>query len=290
MRLSIFPIVFCIGVATAQCNGYTELCDRLWSNVSQIGSHDSAFVGNLPTDNQNVSVADQLDAGIRFLQGQTHYFLGELSMCHTSCYELYAGTLVSYLTTIKTWMDANSNEVITLLLTNGDSENVSLFGDAFVSSGLSTYAYTPSGILTIPEWPTLQELINADTRLIMFLDYGADTATVPYINDEFTYFFETPYDTTDPTFPECTIDRPPGASATGRMYIVNHFLDVDVLGVDVPDTAADSTTNAATGTGSIGAQADLCISLYGINPNFVLVDEFNTGNVFAAQNTLNGVS
>jgi hypothetical protein len=30
----------------------------------------SAFVGQLPSDNQAVSVADQLDAGIRFLQAQ----------------------------------------------------------------------------------------------------------------------------------------------------------------------------------------------------------------------------
>jgi hypothetical protein len=36
----------------------------------------------------------------------------------------------------------------------------------------------------------------------MSIDYGADTSTVSYILDEFTYFFETPYDTTDPNFPE----------------------------------------------------------------------------------------
>ena len=133
-------------------------------------------------------------------------------------------------------------------------------------------------------------MISAGTRLVAFLDTGA-APSVPYILDEFTYFFETPYDTTDPTFPECTIDRPPGVTtADGRMYIVNHFLDLDLGGIDIPDNAADNTTNAATGVGSIGAQADICIGLYGRAPWGVLVDYFDHGDVFTAQNALNGFS
>lgn len=61
------------------------------------------------------------------------------------------------------------------------------------------------------------------------------------------------------------------------MMIVNHFLDVDILGILIPDVAEDSTTNAATGSGSIGAQADLCISTWGRTPNLILVDNFNVG-------------
>lgn len=65
--------------ANVACNGNIALCDRLYSNVSQIGTHDSAFVGILPTQNQGKSVADQLGAGIRFLQAQVscHVFLSE---------------------------------------------------------------------------------------------------------------------------------------------------------------------------------------------------------------------
>ena len=151
------------------CNGNAALCSRKYSNVTQIGTHDSAFVGSLPTDNQGVSVTDQLNAGIRFLQAQTHYFLGTLSLCHTSCFELDAGPVETYLSTIKTWLDSNPDEVVTLLLTNGDSEPVSTFGAAMVSSGLSEYAYTPDQHLAISDWPTLQELITAGTRLVMFL-------------------------------------------------------------------------------------------------------------------------
>lgn len=66
-------------------------------------------------------------------------------------------------------MDANDNQVVTLLLTNGDFVEASMFGADFVSSGLSSYVYTPPQKLAISDWPTLQELINDGTRLIAFL-------------------------------------------------------------------------------------------------------------------------
>lgn len=36
-------------------------------------------------------------------------------------------------------------------------------------SGLEKYAYTPPKQLSIPEWPTLQDLILQNKRLVMFL-------------------------------------------------------------------------------------------------------------------------
>lgn len=279
------------------CNGYAEYCDRIYSNVSWIGTHDSAFVGNTSDlrVNQELSVAYQLNAGIRFLQAQTHKnILGNgLEMCHTSCFELDAGSLAKYLTTVKDWLDSNPNEVLTLLLTNGDSVNVTMFDKAFDNADLKDYVFVPSTSpdpLPISSWPTYGDLISNGTRLVAFLDYGAEASLVPYILDEFTYFFETPYDTTDPNFAECTLDRPPNGSPDGRMYIVNHFLDKEIIGIDYPDNDADFTTNAAAGNGSIGAQADLCSSTYGRQPNFVLVDMFDRGDVFTWQDSVNGVA
>lgn len=297
--------------AQTACNGHPALCTRQYSNITQIGTHDSAFIGALPSDNQDEPLTAQLNAGIRFLQAQTHVNpFGVLSLCHTSCYLLDAGSLESYLATLKTWLDANPNEVLTLLLTNGDNVSADLFATALTASGLTPSAFVPASSpapLALTAWPTLQDLIAANTRLIFFLgkltsppppplptpshnlDYGASPSTHPYILDEFAYFFETPYDTTDPSFPECTLDRPPGASPAGRMYIVNHFLDVDVFGIDIPDNAADATTNAATGTGSVGAQADLCVGVYGRKPKGVLVDFWEKGEVLKAQDALNGL-
>jgi hypothetical protein len=61
------------------------------------------------------------------------------------------------------------------------------------------------------------------------------------------------------------------------MMIVNHFKDIDILGIDIPDVMHDMSTNAATGSGSIGEQADLCINTWKRSPNFILLDNFNIG-------------
>ncbi|KAJ5224269.1 uncharacterized protein N7469_007772 [Penicillium citrinum] len=277
------------------CNGHSEYCDRSYSNITFVGSHDSPFVGKLPQQNQNIDIKKQLDMGVRYLQAQTHHSILDknvLQLCHTSCILEDAGTLKSFLDTVKDWLDANPNEVITLLLTNGDSVDITEFGDTFHESGISDYAFVPSSTpnpLSIDKWPTIGELISSGKRLVVFLDYGADANKVDFILNEFNYYFETAYDVTDSSFSNCSIDRPSGASASGRMYIVNHFLDVDIFGVKVPDRKHASETNAATGDGSIGAQASLCEGQYHRAPNVVLLDFVDKGDAIKAQIDLNGL-
>ncbi|KAJ6119253.1 hypothetical protein N7523_003533 [Penicillium sp. IBT 18751x] len=280
--------------AATTCNGRPEYCTRSFSNITFMGSHDSPFVGELPQQNQNIDIQAQLDMGIRFLQAQTHHAILDtnvLELCHTSCWLEDAGTLEAFLVTVKNWLDENPNEVVTLLLTNGDSVAITEFGDTFTSSGIDSYAFVPSSspdTLAIGSWPTLGDMISSGKRLVVFLDYGADASKVNYILDEFDYYFETPYDVTNSSFPDCSINRPSGASASGRMYIVNHFLDLDILGVLVPDREHAAITNAETGEGSLGAQAVECEALYGRAPNAMLADFVDKGSVIASQNALNG--
>lgn len=171
MLLNIVASFFLLAssVIAQTCNGNAALCSKKYSNVTFVGTHDSAFVGILPTDNQYESVSSQLNAGIRFLQAQTHLKSGVLELCHTTCAEKDAGTLLAYLTTVNTWLVANPNEVVTILLTNGDGAAASVFGAAMVSSGLSQYAYSPGSKLAMSQWPTLETMISNGDRLVMFL-------------------------------------------------------------------------------------------------------------------------
>lgn len=155
-----------------KCNGYTALCDRQYSNITFIGSHDSAFIGYLPTQNQHHPVSDQLNAGVRFLQAQTHVLNGNLELCHTVCLEEDAGSLQSYLSTVKAFLDANPSEVVTLLLVNGDFQSPTLFDEDFKAAGLEAYAFVPTTSpmpLSINSWPTLGDMIAAGQRLVVFL-------------------------------------------------------------------------------------------------------------------------
>lgn len=55
------------------------------------------------------------------------------------------------------------------------------------------------------------------------------------------------------------------------MMLVNHFKDYGIFGIYFPDVPDAAQTNAATGTNSIGAQSDLCITQWGRQPNMILV-------------------
>lgn len=68
--------------------------------------------------------------------------------------------------------------------------------------------------------------------------------------------------------PKSTIDRPAGASADGRMGLVNHMLHLEFFGIQIPDEGSAVATNSPA---SIEAQSSICAGLYGRTPNVVLV-------------------
>ena len=272
------------------CNGFSELCGRKYSDVTFVGAHDSAFVGVLPTDNQFEDVTAQLAQGIRFLQAQSHSKNNAIELCHTSCILKDAGPLEDFLSPIKSFLDDNTDEVVTLLLTNGDGIAVSDFDAVFQAVGLASYVYAPAGVIALDAWPTLGELIARGQRLIVFMDYHADTSKVDYILDEFAFIYETPFDTTDAAFAQCTVDRPPNGDTAALMGLVNHFLDaeIDLFGdkILIPDTLKAGTTNSLA---SITAQTSLCVSQHARTPNFVLLDFISVGDALEAQQQLNGL-
>jgi len=325
------------------CNGHASLCTRSYSNITHLATHDSAFIGGLPNSNQNLPLTRQLDAGIRFLTAQTHksIFYDEVKLCHTSCLLKDGGSLESYLLVLREWVEEHPTEVVTLLLTNGDFLPKSAFIPAFQGAGIVPYAYIPDLEVHKADdkstWPTLGEMLRRGQRVVVFMDYGADDHVVdqkendtnnngtdfqnetPYLLPEFTYFWETPFDTTDPWFGQCAIDRPAALSSssssrttntitttipqplreeqvTQRMYILNHFLDTRFLGMEIPDRRDAAHTNAIGGEAGIGTQVERCVGMYrewgegGVGwPKAVLVDYFDRGEGLGWERGVNGV-
>ena len=73
-------------------------------------------------------------------------------------------------------------------------------------------------------------------------DYLADTTLVPYVLDEFQYFFETAFDTTDASFSSCDSDRPKSYTGSDLLPLINHYLDVGSGDLLIPDRLATKTT------------------------------------------------
>jgi len=178
------------------CNGHAELCERSYGNVTFVGAHDSYAVGtNNLAANQDYNITRQLNDGIRLLQSQVHNNSGVIQLCHTSCALYNGGPLSDYLIQVKSWMQSNPNDVVTLLIVNSDDFLPTAFDALFISAGLDVLSYAPpSAAIPASQWPTLGSMIDSGKRLVTFLDANADFASVNYLIDEFTNVWETAFD------------------------------------------------------------------------------------------------
>ena len=221
--VSILPLLWSISSSqstSTACNNSPDLCNVSYGNITHLGAHDSPFVrdesnGFTTSGNQFYDSVAQLDAGVRLLSAQVHRTNGSdgnpaWHLCHTSCQLLDVGTLSDWLSTIKAWLDSNPNEVVTILLVNSDKASAETLAAEYQSAGIVPYVYTPASASPPQVWPTLNELISANTRLVSFVTNlpAASNAAAPYLMDEFAYVFETAFENFSPSDFNCTVDRP----------------------------------------------------------------------------------
>jgi len=295
--------------SSTACNNSPALCSQPYANVTYLGAHDSPFTSNSSNSydvsgNQYFNTTVQLNAGVRLLQAQMQRPNSSdpsqpIHLCHTSCNLYDAGTLENWLGEVKAWMDSNPNEVVTILLVNGPGATAAELGPIFTGSGITQYSYTPTSAAT-STWPTLQEMISANTRLVTFIASLTDNSGATFLLNEWDYMWENNYQVTTSSNFTCTPDRPSSlqgslatAASSGRMFMMNHFLYLQQLfNIQTPDVDNLGTTNSPdTNTiGSLGYSADQCTSQYGTKPTFVLVDFFNVGPAISTVDRMNQVT
>ncbi|PVH92204.1 hypothetical protein DM02DRAFT_296136 [Periconia macrospinosa] len=302
--------------AQTACNNSPSLCSRPYNNITNLGTHNAAFLRDESTSfntagNQFYNATVQLSAGVRMLTAQVHQFntssgASEWHLCHGKCDFLDAGKLENWLREVKTWMDANTNDVVTILLVNSDRATADVLGGQFSASGIDKYAYSPSnssstsggGTTTLPQtWPTLQNLISNNTRLVTFIaSLPNPSSKYPYLLDEFTYVYENNFENETPTAYSCDPNRPTGltresAVSSNRMFLMNHFLySTQLFGIQQPNVTYTNVTNSVNGgQGSLGAAISNCTGVYNKPPNFILVDFFNVGPAIESVDRANGV-
>ncbi|KAI9681909.1 MAG: hypothetical protein M1822_006986 [Bathelium mastoideum] len=305
-----FTSAAAIANQTKACNNSPSLCSRSYNNITHLGAHDSPFVRDQTTGfstsgNQYYNSTVQLSAGVRLLTAQIHPFTAsggqtEWHLCHTSCDLLDVGKLSDWLSEIKTWMDQNPNEVVTVLIVNDGASNSDLDAQ-FQTANIVSYAYAPATSATVPaQWPTLDSFISSGKRLLTFIAYQepSNSTSTPYLMNEFTYIFENPFDVTQANNFSCTANRPSAVNgATDKalsgfmMPLMNHFLDTQqIFDIETPNAQAAPITNGMNGTGNLLGAATSCAAEYQKPPNFILVDFFNVGPAISTVDKLNGIS
>ena len=192
--------------------------------------------------------------------------------------------------------------MVTILLVNSDNASAADLQAEFAAADIVRYAYTPpSTTAPIKTWPTLQDLIDKSTRLIIFVSSLDPAANIiaPYLLDEFTFVFENPFEVTSLSDFSCIPDRPTSvkgdvsaAVKSGRLSLMNHFKGVEQgFGIISPDIYNISITNAPSGPlGNLGDAAAECRTFYGKAPTYILVDFFDQGSAIQTADKLNNIT
>eukprot|EP00578_Thalassiosira_sp_NH16_P004205 CAMPEP_0181141338 /NCGR_PEP_ID=MMETSP1071-20121207/35770_1 /TAXON_ID=35127 /ORGANISM="Thalassiosira sp., Strain NH16" /LENGTH=462 /DNA_ID=CAMNT_0023228321 /DNA_START=45 /DNA_END=1431 /DNA_ORIENTATION=- len=194
------------------CNGLASNCDLPVNDVlfPMVHNAHSSYADNFMGANNNRPFEEALVAGYRALGMKTcecegflskvllerdeEWGLGSsnLGFCHTAC---GAGVRdpKDVMTNLKTFLETNPREVLIIKFDMGEGSSADL-RTALQYSGLLEYVYHPQDEYYIEEWPTLKQLIDNNTRLILFgsgdgMDscpaYDCDDGIL-YANDHFS--------------------------------------------------------------------------------------------------------
>lgn len=290
------------------CNGHVELCDRPYDEVAYASTHNSmsspGVVDVWPEQDGNLTA--QLDAGVRALLIDTHYWrridnaadlvesadgtsvpislpvaravldaAGSLAegrpgtfLCHNEC--VFGGMpFVDALVEVRTFLEANPREVVTLIIQ--DAIEVEDTVEAFEEAGLDDLLYDHAD-----RWPTLGELIDRDRRLVVFAEFEGGSPA--WYADAWTAMQDTPFGFESPAAMSCEPNRGEGDPS---LFLLNHW--VSRL---TPSRAEAAIVNQHD---FLLERARRCEEERGLMPNFLAVDFSNIGDVVAVADELNGV-
>ncbi|MCF2527639.1 hypothetical protein [Yinghuangia soli] len=252
LALTILVPVPTVGDSDKQrrCNGMPQLCDRRYDEVAYLATHNSMsstadrFISPL----QDPDLITQLDLGARALLVDTYMWEtpeeiaprlagSDLSpeeqvimagvidryaparpglwLCHSLC-RGGALPLVGTLRSIGDWLDANPNEVVTLIVQDAVSGEQTV--DALQEAGMDRFLATPPADADAA-WPTLRQMIAANQRLVVFAERG--DGPDPRYRNFYRYGMETPYMYRSPEEMDCV----PNRGGTGkRLFLMNNFV------------------------------------------------------------------
>jgi len=280
MRALALCLVIAAGCndGAATCNGSIALCQKRYDQVAFPGTHNSFATkeDKVADADQTHLVPTQLADGIRALHLEvSKYDFGEPWVCHALC-QLGGVKLVDALATVRTFLDANPREMITVFIElNGVT--VSDAAARFVTNGLDRFAHVQSMNM---QWPTLGSLIDSGQRLVVLADHT--DPSVPYFLDRWKWTWETPWETSQPWTFSCAIDR---GTAGAPLYTVDHFLDDPILDI-IPSPARAQLVNHDP---FFAERVFACEKQANQLPNFVLVNFYEIGDVFHVVNAFNGL-
>lgn len=275
----------------AECNGGASLCSKRYNEITHLVTHDSYATSPNLAATQDDTIVDQLNNGVRGIKLSAVPSLADpevIHLCHTFCGILDAGPITKNLNSIAEWLQANPKEVITIMWNNLYNLDIDKIARAYEASSIMPFLHVHN---TTSEWPTLQELIDSNHRVINFIDAKSDSSRAPWLMDQFVNVFETPYDNTNVDSFNCNIDRiSPDMNPKDLMYVLNHFLygviEVGSFKIEIPYKEKAQITNSNS---SLSNHIHNCTTVFNKPPTFVEVDFYLIGDAIRVVSDMNQV-
>ena len=270
-------LVISLQIIYAQCNGSLDLCSKQYNEVAYLTTHNAfnSDEDGLLFPNQTYNISSQLNDGVRGLMIDVYNDLFGTPVVYHSIIALGYIPLSDIFNDIKIFLDNNPNEVITIILecyvTANDIE------DEINQSGLSNYLYTHNTV-----WPTLQNMIDNDNRLVIFSDVDDASSSQDWYHYVWEYAVETHYSVGNINDFTCDFNR---GDPLNDLFIFNHFVTDANLGYGLYNESNDVNANPFFITRALNCQDET-----NKFPNFVTVDYYELGDGLVVVDQLNGLN
>jgi len=289
--LFTYQFIQCADPSSNCCNGLEEICNLGVNDILWATSHNAMATkeGNFIFGyNHLYNLEESLNAGYRAINLDVCNCGGDYQFCHGIC-TVGARSPTEVLTNILLFLENNPSEIIliNLELNSGAQGGSDVSLDTFASLLSQNVAGFDEMLYTYDEtqpWPTLQTLIDAQQRLLLFHFNGPTSCANGACPDGFHYWFdyaaETEFEFTSQadfgdTATSCAITR--GAGSTKDFFAVTSF-------VTPPNEDEAVNINAQA---ALQSRIQACSDYNGLDVNLLYVDFWSIGDMPEVVQTYN---
>ena len=277
-KFIFFSLCFCFLDVKSQCNGSFQLCDKKYNEVAFLTTHNAfnSSEDNFQFPNQTYNILNQLNAGVRGLMIDVYDNNGTPIVYHSFSI-LGSIPLQDIFNDIKSFLDLNTNEIVTLILECYIDANS--IENVLQQSLLNNYLYSKD---SQSNWATLDEMINSNKRLIIFSDQNDASSSQSWYHYVWDYAVETHFSVSDINDFSCDYNR---GDSINDLFIFNHFLTDDLFGYGLYNESLSVNSNPF-----FIDRVTSCWQSKNKFPNFLTVDFVELGDAQTVVNQINDMN
>ncbi|KAI8026262.1 PI-PLC X domain-containing protein [Camellia lanceoleosa] len=236
---------------------------------ARLGERSETGAVILSPKNQQDTITDQLNNGVRGLMLDMYDFENDIWLCHSyggNCYNYTAfQPAINVLKEIQVFLEANPSEIVTIMIEDYVASPKGLT-KVFDAAGLRKFWFPVSRMPKNGEnWPTVDDMVRQNQRLVVFTSKSSKEASEG-IAYEWRYLIENQYGNGGMKAGSCPnrAESPSMNTKTRSLVLMNYF-------PDAPDVTQACKHNSAP----LISMMNTCYEAAGKRwPNFIAVDYY----------------